>query len=224
MQRSKACLVALSLFALAVAPTLAAAGSFGVEAFGSFSTYSMKDVNDANALKAGSNFSDVSNGLSGGIGARMWANQNWQLGASWEPLRASTESKATSAKYNVNAQSFQASGTYFLPSATNARYGFGAGLGYYSISGKDEVTSPTPTTSKIEGSGVGFDFHGTGEWSINKQWAFTGTAGYRLANVEMKNSSGVNLTTASGSNATADYSGFLGRAGLVMYFPNSSSK
>ena len=223
MQRSKACLVALSLFALAVAPTLAAAGSFGVEAFGSFSTYSMKDVNDGIAASnlAGSNFNDVSNGFSGGIGARMWANQNWQLGASWEPLRASTESNATSAKFNVNAQSFQASGTYFLNSATNSRYGFGAGLGYYSIGGKTE--DPTGST-KTEGSGVGFDFHGSGEWSVNKQWAISGTAGYRLASVEMKDSSGNNLLTASGSKATADYSGFMGRVGVVMYFPSSSSK
>ena len=222
MQRSKACLVALSLFALAVAPTLAAAGSFGLEGFGSFSTYSMKDVNDAisAANQAGSNFNDVSNGLSGGLGARMWANQNWLIAADWEPLRASTESNATSEKFNVNANSFQGSGTYFLPSATNARYGFGAGLGYYSIGGKAE--DPTGS-AKIEGSGVGFDFHGTGEWSINKQWGITGTAGYRIAKIDMKDSNGNNITTASGSNATADYSGFMGRVGLVMNFPSSSS-
>jgi hypothetical protein len=80
MQRSKAILVALSLFALALAPTLAAAANFGVEAFGSFSTYSMKDVNDAisAANQAGSSFDDVSNGLSGGLGLKMWANQNWR--------------------------------------------------------------------------------------------------------------------------------------------------
>ena len=221
MQRFKACLVALSLFALAAVPSLAVAGSFGLEAFGSFSTYSMKDVNDgiAAANLAGSKFDDVSTGLSGGLGARMWANQNWCLAANWEPLRASTESATTNEKFNVNANSFQFSGTYFLPSATNARYGFGAGLGYYSIGGKAE--DPTGS-AKIEGSGAGFQFHGTGEWSVNKQWAVTGTAGYRLANVEMKDSNGNNLTTASGSNATADYSGFLGRVGLVMYFPTAS--
>ena len=39
MQRSKACLVALSLFALALVPALAAAATFGLEGFGSFSTY-----------------------------------------------------------------------------------------------------------------------------------------------------------------------------------------
>ena len=219
MQRSKAILVALSLFALALAPTLAAAANFGVEAFGSFSTYSMKDVNDAIAAanQAGSNFDDVSNGLSGGLGLRMWANQNWAIGASWEPLRASTESATTSEKFNVNSQSFTATGTYFLPSATNSRYGFGAGLGYYSIGGKLE--DPTGS-AKIEGSGVGFQFHGTGEWSINKQWGFTGTAGYRLAAVEMKDEQGNNLTTASGDKATADYSGFMGRHGVVMNFPS----
>jgi len=220
MQRSKAILVALSLFALALAPTLAAAAQFGVEAFGSFSTYSMKDVNDAisAANQAGSSFDDVSNGLSGGLGLKMWANQNWAIGANWEPLRASTESSAISEKFNVNSQSFVATGTYFLPSATNARYGFGGGLGYYSIGGK--VEDPTGS-AKIEGSGVGFQFHGTGEWSINKQFSFTGTAGYRLANIEMKDEQGNNLTNGSGENATADYSGFMGRVGVVMYFPTA---
>ena len=220
MQRYKACLVALSLFALALVPTLAAAANFGVSAFGSFSTYSMKDVNDAiaSANQAGSNFDDVSNGLSGGLGLNMWANPNWQIGANWEPLRASTESSVTSEKFNVNSQSFTATGTYFMPSATNARYGFGAGLGYYSIGGK--VEDPTGE-AKIEGSGVGFQFHGTGEWSINKQWSFTGLAGYRLANIEMKDENGNNLTNASGENATADYSGFMGRVGVTMYFPTA---
>ena len=223
MQRSKACLVALSLFALAAVPSLAAAGSFGVEAFGSFNTYSMKDVNDGLASRTGSTFDDVANGLSGGLGARMWANQNWLLSANWEPLRASSENTSTtpSQKYNVNASSFQVSGTYFMPSATNSRYGFGAGLGYYSISGEDEASTPA---TKIEGSGAGFHFQGVGEWSMNKQFSVTGTAGYRLANIEMKDSNGnpVPVSSTNPANATADYSGFIGRVGLVMYFPSSS--
>ena len=220
MQRSKACLVALSLFALLVAPSLATAATFGAEAFGSFNTYSMKDVNDflESANAGGSNFDNVSNGLSGGLGVRMWANQNWMINATWEPLRASTESAATSEKLNVNAQNFAFGGTYFLPSATNARYGIGASIGYYSIGGEAEDPSGT---SKIEGSGAGFSFHGTGEWTVNKQFAFQGTAGYRVANVEMKDENGDNITTSTGENATADYSGFSGRVGVVMYFPTS---
>jgi hypothetical protein len=223
MQRSKACLVALSLFALAAVPTFAAAANFGAQAFGSFSTYSMKDVNDAlsAANAAGSNFKDVNNGLSGGLGLVAWPNTNWQLAANWEPLMASTKSDATNEKFNVNAQTFQVSGTYFLPSATNARYGFGAAAGYYSIGGK--VEDPTGST-KIEGSGPGFDLHATGEWSMNKQWAFTGSAGYRIASIDMKDQNGNAINTASGSQASADYSGFMGRVGVVMYFPSSSSK
>jgi hypothetical protein len=219
MQRSKACLVALSLFAMAVAPSLAAAGSFGAEAFGSFSTYSMKDVNDgiAEANLSGADFTDVSTGLSGGLGLRMWANQSWMLSANWEPLRASTESTPTSEKFNVNAQSFQFSGTYFMPSATNAHYGLGAGFGYYSIGGEAEDPSGT---AKVEGSGPGFHFQGVGEWSINKTWSFAGTAGYRLADIELKDANGDPVPTASGSNMTADYSGFMGRVGVVMNFPS----
>jgi hypothetical protein len=221
MQRSKACLVALSLFALTLAPSLAAAGTFGAEVFGGFNSYSMKDVNDLNAATA-TDFDDVSSGLSAGLGVRMWANQNWLLSASWEPLFAKTESATTNVKENLNANSFQVSGTYFLPSTTSAKYGFGAGIGYYSIGGEYEVTAPTASTSKIEGSGPGFHVLGTGEWTVNKSWAFTGSAGYRIADIEMKDENGNNITTASGSNATADYSGFIGRVGVVMYFPSSS--
>jgi hypothetical protein len=43
----------------------------------------------------------------------------------------------------------------------------------------------------------------------------------RLANIEMKDENGNNLTNASGENATADYSGFMGRVGVVMYFPTA---
>jgi len=227
MQRSKACLVALSLFALALAPSLAAAGTFGAEVFGGFNSYSMSDVNDVitdSNTSSGTNFDEVSSGLSAGLGLRMWANQNWLISASWEPLFANTESTANSEKLKLNANSFQLGGTYFLPSNTNAKYGFGAGIGYYSISGEDEVTSPTPATSKIEGSGAGFHLLGVGEWTINKSWAFTGSAGYRIADIEMKDENGNPVLTPSGSNATADYSGFIGRVGLVMYFPTSSSK
>ena len=225
MQRSKACLVALSLFALAVLPSLAAAGTFGAEVFGGFNTYSMSDVNDIvtnSNTTSGTNFSEVSSGLSGGLGVRMWANQNWLISTSWEPLFANTESAATSEKVNLDANSFQLTGTYFLPSNTSAKYGFGAGVGYYSISGETENPASTPTTSKIEGSGAGFHLLGVGEWTINKSWAFTGSAGYRIADIEMKDENGNNVTTATGSNATADYSGFIGRVGLVMYFPSST--
>ena len=75
--------------------------------------------------------------------------------------------------------------------------------------------APTASTTKIEGSGAGFHVLGVGEWTVNKNWAFTGSAGYRVADIEIKDS---NPTT------TADYSGFIGRVGVVMYFPNSSSK
>ena len=219
MQRSKACLVALSLFALVLVPSLAAAGTFGAEVFGGFNSYSMKDVNDgitATNQGSGTDFSEVSSGLSAGLGLRMWANQNWLLSAAWEPLFANTESATTiTAKQNLNANSFQFTGTYFMPSSSNAKYGFGAGIGYYSIGGELEVTAPTASTTKIEGSGAGFHVLGVGEWTVNKNWAFTGSAGYRVADIEIKDS---NPTT------TADYSGFIGRVGVVMYFPNSSSK
>jgi hypothetical protein len=207
----------LSVVALAMVPTFAAAaaGPFGAEVFGSFNTFAMGDVNDAidaENTAFGTNFDDVSSGISGGLGLRMWANQNWMLSARWEPLFVETESDAVGAtgKQNLDANSFQFTGTYFFPSKNpTAKYGIGAGVGMYSIGG--EVTDDAGNTADVEGSGPGFHFMGVGEWTMSPGFAFTGSAGYRVASVEIDNTS---------PTVNADYSGFMARAGLAFYLPS----
>jgi hypothetical protein len=106
-------------------------------------------------------------------------------------------------------------GAYFFPSASNGKYGIGAGLGYYSNSGKLESAS-SPDVD-ITGSGVGFHFVGLGEWTVSPGFSVTSTAGYRVAKLTSNELS--DGTTTVDSPYDNDYSGFMGRVGLAFYLP-----
>jgi len=202
--RSTLFLAVLAAAAMAVTPMQAsAAPTFGGEVFGAFNTYAMGDVNDAieGLNGTGSEYDEIGNGMTGGLGIRMWANESWMFSGVWEPLFATSEDGLGGPELTADASSFQFTGGYFFPSATNARYGLGAGLGYYSLS---EDTG--------EGSGVGFHVLGMGEWTVSRGFSLTGGAGYRVADVEVDNAGG----------ATVDYSGFMARVGLAFYIPSSN--
>jgi hypothetical protein len=202
--RSTLFIVVLAAAAMAVAPMQANAGpSFGGEVFGAFNTYAMGDVNDAiDALNGGgAEYDEIGNGMTGGLGLRVWATENWMFSGVWEPLFATTEDASGGPELTADASSFQFTGSYYFPSATNARYGIGAGLGYYSLS---EDTG--------EGSAVGFHFLGMGEWTVSRGFSVTGGAGYRVADVEVDNAGG----------ASVDYTGFMARLGLAFYMPTNN--
>lgn len=191
-----------AVVAAAAIPYAASAAQFGGEVFGAYNTYSMGDVNDA--LPTGAD--ELSGGLTGGIGLRMWASPQFMLSGVWEPLFLETEDSSGD-KHNLDANSFQVSGGYFFPSTTNSKYGIGAGVGYYTIGG--ETPGPGGSTLDVEGSGVGFHFLGMGEWTMSPGFGVTAGAGYRIADIEIDNAGG----------ATADYSGFMGRLGVAFYMP-----
>ena len=215
MQKKFKLVMVLALVCFAAAPAFAADTKFGAEVFGAFNSYSMSDVNDHQIKELNdsqnTNFNDVTSGLTGGINARMWANQRWMFSAGWEPLFLETKSDATSEKWNLDANAFTVNGTYFFPSKKpTSKYGIGAGVGYYSLGG--EFSDPSGTT-KVEGSGPGFQFSGVGEWTMSPGFAVTGSAGYRVASIEVDQSN---------PKSNADYSGFTGRLGLAFYLPQSS--
>jgi hypothetical protein len=197
--------------ALVLAPGLAAAATVGGEVFGAANTYNMDDVNDAVevANTLGADFDELSNGLTGGLGVRVWPNPNWMLSAYWEPLFVETKSSVTNETWNVDANSFQFGATYFFPSVTTVKYGIGAGIGVYSLSGETTDPAATPTTSSVEGTGPGFHVMALSEWTVRPGFAITAGAGYRKADIEVENSTG-----------TADYSGFIGRLGMAFYLPS----
>jgi hypothetical protein len=140
----------------------------------------------------------------------MWANQNWMIAADWEPLRASTESNG--AEINASANSFQLTAATFFPSATSARYGIGAGAGYYSLTGEVSGSGDPDTDGDITGSGFGFHVMGLGEWHASESFAITAGAGYRIADIEIDDS-------GSTDSPTVNYSGLLARVGFAFYIP-----
>src|SRR5437867_10223822 len=244
MRRQFQVVVAVALMCFLASVAFAAEMKWGGEVFGAFNTHSMKDVNaefDAANANPGVSFDKISSGFTGGINLRMRAGESWMFTAGWEPIFAETESNVPGEnaqgnpttgdlKFNLNANSFQVGGAYFLPSKTSSRFGLGAGVGYYLSAGKIEsavevmdgqgnTVFPLGTTD-ITGSTVGFHFAGTGEWTVSPGFAVTTMAGYRLAkitNAKLKHGS-----VEADLGDDVDYSGFIGRVGLAFYLPSAS--
>jgi hypothetical protein len=203
-----AVLAVVAVACLAI-PGVSSAAKVGGEVFGAFNTHGMSDVNDAleaSNLGAGTNFDDIKSGLTGGLAVRVWPTGTWMLSAGWEPLFLESTDDATSTTLNVDAQSFQATLAYFIPSMTPAKFGFGGGLGMYNIAGEQ---SSGGLSVDIEGSGVGFHLMGVTEMTVSPGFAVTGGLGWRWADIEIDDAAG----------QTADYSGVMARVGLSFYLP-----
>jgi len=210
---------ALALMAFAAAPALAM--TWGGEVFGTFDTHSMSDWKDQvfDPIKSsGGSISDPTSSWGGGLGLRMWPNSTWMLAATYEPIFLTRKEDVTNAKFDLGANSFQVTGGYFFPSPGNAKFGVGAGIGYYSLNGKITGTGgppPSGADGDLSGSTVGFHFMGMGEWTMSPGFAITGSAGYRIAKIS---DTKLNDQSSSPEFAT-DYSGFMLRAGVAFYMP-----
>jgi opacity protein-like surface antigen len=197
--------------------SLASAATFGAEVYGAFNTHSMGDWNDLidQANASGADANNINNGITGGLDLRMWATPNWMFSAGWEPLFLSTKDEVSGDKISTNANSIQLTGSYFFPTAGKAKYGIGAGLGYYMIGGKVESATPGTPEADITGSAVGFHILSQGEFAISPNFNFTAGAGYRFANV---GDTKIDDQSANPKFET-DYSGFMARAGISFYMP-----
>ena len=87
--------LAIALCAVALTHgTSAAANAFGVELFGTWNTVAMGDWNDqidaANA--SGTNYDNIKNGFSFGVGPTLNVNGTWEFGAHYERLNAAETS------------------------------------------------------------------------------------------------------------------------------------
>ena len=212
-----AALAAVAVMAFAAAPSMAM--TIGGEVFGAFDTHTMEDWKDnvfdpINA--AGGDISDPSSSFGGGLGLRMWPNSTWMVAATWEPIFLTREEDVTGESIKLDANSFQGTLGYFFPTTGNAKYGLGAGVGYYTLNG--EITGAGG--GDLTGSTVGFHFMGMGEWTISPGFALTGSAGYRIAKI-----SDTQLDDQSADpEFETDYSGLMLRAGLSFYMPSSSGQ
>ena len=108
----------LALLGSTTATAYAAGMTWGAEVYGAFNTYAMKDVNNTidnfNAALQQNGISqqldNITNGFTGGINIRMWANPTWQFNVGWEPIFASTDITVPGvgdAKIDAKAQAFQ---------------------------------------------------------------------------------------------------------------------
>src|SRR5262245_42665144 len=170
-------LVALGCATLVTAP--AGAVTWGGEVFGAFSTHGMSDwnTNIVDPIKqAGGSIDDFGNGFGGGLGLRLWPNNNWMIAGTWEPIWLTRKESTTGAEFKVDANAFEVTGGYFFPSTSPAKFGLGAGVGFYNLGG--EITGTAGVLDgKLTGSSVGAHFLGLMEWTVSPGFAVTGSAG-----------------------------------------------
>ena len=217
MSRTRmAVLAAVAVMAFAAAPSMAM--TIGGEVFGTFDTHTMsdwKDVVDA-ANASGGDIEDPTSSWGGGLGLRMWPNSTWMLAATWEPIFLTREEKVSGDELKLDASSFQGTVGYFFPTTGTAKYGIGAGIGYYTLNG--EITGTGG--GDLGGSTVGYHFMGMGEWTMSPGFAITGSAGYRIAKISDTEFDG----QSANPEFETDYSGFMVRAGLAFYMPSASGQ
>jgi hypothetical protein len=219
---SKKGLLPLLLAALATVPAMPAqAITWGGDVFGAFNTHTMKDWNDAidanNAnLINPTDFNNIKSSFAGGLGLRILPSPNFMLEGTWEPLFPTTEDENTGDKYELTANSFQVTGTYFFPTMGKNKFGLAAGVGFYALNGKRVVTGQPE--EEIGGSGVGFNVLGTGEWTVSPGFAIFGAGGYRMGKVGDTEFDGQGLTP----KFETDFSGLTLRAGLAFYASSST--
>ena len=131
------------------------------------------------------------------------------------PASAQRPFDLSGAKADLKANAFEATGGYFFPATSQARFGVGAGLGIYQLAGK--ITQSGNPDVKLEGSTVGFHFMGLMEWNLQPGFAITANAGYRVASIKD--------TKADNQSASpeleTDYSGLMLRGGIAFYLPKA---
>lgn len=191
----------------------------GAEVFGAFNTYNMKDWNDQIDFwnGTGSEFDEINGGFGGGLGLRLFASPNFLISGVWEPVFITREDDVTGDELKLDGNSIQGTVAYFFPTAGNARYGLGAGVGYYMLGGEFNEAS-TGATADLEGNNVGFHFMGMGEWTMSPGFAVTAGAGYRVSKLDETESNDPTFP----SNFETDYSGLMLRLGLAFYMGDTS--
>jgi hypothetical protein len=236
--------VLAALLSLTASPVGAAGMKLGGAVYGAFNTYSMSDVNtevdnwnvDRLTFGAPTDLNHISNGFTGGIELRAWATPAVLVSLGWEPIFAETESRRETSndgvsditsyfRVNLDANVFSLSGAYFPPMASKGRVGFGGGIDYVSISGRFQrevqFSPPSPPDDEnidvdVSGSDIGFHAHAQGELAVSPGFELMALAGYRYLKVGDTKFD----DQSDDPNAVTDYSGFIGRVGLVFYLPN----
>ena len=214
IRNTRLTILALALM-LAAAPA-SADMRWGANVFGSWSTHAMGDWNDqidaANA--SGTDYKNIENGFSFGVGPMVTINENWTIGAHYERVMPSkTSDEGTDIEVDTGANVFGASVGYWFPSTSQMRFGVDGSLDYYTLASK--LSDPTADVD-VEGSGIGFMLRGVASYAFSPVVSGDFSAGYRMADIEIESIGGAD-PTGSGLESQ-DYSGFSLRAGFSMHF------
>jgi len=230
-------LVALVILVSSVAPSFALAEGtmrVGIAGFAGFNSYGMKDVNDEliaplNASLAASgipiSLNDISSGLGFGGGLHALVRDKWMVLLDYERLLATSSDKGdvsgTPVELEVKtpANGFTLTGVYMLPSTSKTRFGFGAGVGYYSTGSHLKVTAAgSDTSASFDAKGPGFHGVAMADIAASDVVHVEGAVGYRYAKSgQVEDSDGAKLVNSDGSESKIDWSGFIARLGLTAY-------
>jgi hypothetical protein len=232
--RVPAFVTALSWMLLTGAAPLHAETQFGIAVFGGYNSYGMEDVNDfidfANdSLLGGSGYAldEISSGFSYGAGVRIRpSGDKLMVALDYEHLMADTDLEVgtASVELGVPANAFTGTLFYFFPSSSRARFGLGAGVGYYSSSGSLEAEDGgVGFEIDIEGSSIGFHGLAALDVAISPVVHFEGAAGYRLAETTELEIGDEEVPNSDGDDASIDWSGLMSRLGLTFYFGSGGS-
>jgi hypothetical protein len=201
-----------------------------VSAFGGYQTYAMSDVNSAIRSTLASfpgsqaDKSEIKNGAGFGGALRLWPSERVFASLEFQRLLASNSGRGSylGSNYTVDldvpASSVTMSAGYVPRPGSALRFGLCGGVGYYVTTGHIVTKgSGVNDTSHLEGSGFGAHGFGLLMKRITGKLDLEVDAGYRYAKTTDVTANGSRIRNADGSLAKIDWSGFMGRAGLVFW-------
>jgi hypothetical protein len=225
-------MTAVAALLLAVPAPSHADTQFGIGGFAGYNSYKMEDANEFidlfNELLAGTGeeMDEISSGIAFGGGLRIRPSSQVLFSLDYERLGAKSDLDYFDIhlELDVPANAFTGTAFYFFPSTSKARFGIGAGLGYYTSSGALSAdSSGVGLEADVEGSGIGFHGLGALDVALSPTVHLDASAGYRLAETSDVELAGETAFNEEGEEATLDWSGFMSRVGLTLYFGTGTS-
>jgi hypothetical protein len=206
-----------------LAANAVAAPHWGVSAFTGYQNYSMDQINEKlarvdDALSRPGREANI-DPLNGewSFSARVLADLNptWRAYVEYEYLKdASGGGNGSIGSFQIkpHANAVLLGVTYFLPSTSKVRFGFGGGVGYYEFGGSvnSTVTWYTTTTTgshDLGGNTIGYHARADLDVPLSPGWHFESALGYRWAKGNLE-------TDGNDNGVDLDWSGLMTRIGF----------
>lgn len=191
---------------------------------GGGASYGMADLNseftafnEANA-GTGQSYPLIKQGMSFGGAIGYETPHQWNFGAGYDRLLASSETSNASGgmRYEFNANAMRVFGEVASRPVGSSSVRIGASVGVLAEGGKVRVSLPgeAPVDFRIGGLAPLYEGYAGGDWWATHQFAVTCAAGYRYAKVTRTKIEGGTLISSNGEAVTVDYSGPFVRLGI----------